>query len=528
MNRQDGSVARVWRTGRAMMVSSVCMSLFLLGCEAKKGAPVDAVEKAGGDDVATTANSPDAGGTSGGDAGEESSSASRGGEEEEARAEKDQILSTSARSLVKDWQRAQNEGDFKAYSRLYASRMTGVKRVGPRKFVYDRAGWLQDRERMFKKKMAVTLDDIEVMPSGRTVVVTMTQTWASGSFKDTGPKRLVLLMNEEGELQVSREEMLESRLLEAREKVPALEVGGVGFAVHESQPKWMVFPLALESEQVNHRKATSIRRGRSAAVELLPDAMKPAWKELVGKPMRLVVGAGGTCEAKVARVVAIASAIPHFGQEQTWNGDPGFDEDARRLSDEQVAVELSEIASDEGLYLGVELEGADDAACKGWSWGSSTATAPTYAMFETVKDGQTVRDVTQMFQALPGFELIQKDYPDSSKKWASGEAITVRRAKLGEREFIYVGASVGTMCDDFLGEFWAIFEAGSDYVLMTDGENPGDFKKLKAVVAGQGDAGDVTFLGEGTFFEDMAMIQSTGATWRVTHWWRIPYYDCPC
>ena len=70
-----------------------------------------------------------------------------------------------AQALVRAWLNAQNQGDFAAYSGLYAERMTGIKRSGPRMRQFNRASWLQDRERMFKKAMQVSVDDLSVIPA---------------------------------------------------------------------------------------------------------------------------------------------------------------------------------------------------------------------------------------------------------------------------------------------------------------------------------------------------------------------------
>jgi hypothetical protein len=58
-------------------------------------------------------------------------------------------LESDARALLASWEAAQNAGDFAAYERLYAKRFTGVKRSGPRTRSFARAGWLEDRKRMF-------------------------------------------------------------------------------------------------------------------------------------------------------------------------------------------------------------------------------------------------------------------------------------------------------------------------------------------------------------------------------------------
>ena len=59
------------------------------------------------------------------------------------------VTEPAARALVDTWLNAQNAGDFTTYGELYAKRFDGIKRVGERVRKYDRAGWLEDRERMF-------------------------------------------------------------------------------------------------------------------------------------------------------------------------------------------------------------------------------------------------------------------------------------------------------------------------------------------------------------------------------------------
>lgn len=114
-------------------------------------------------------------------------------------------------ALVDRWLDAQNRGDFEGYTRLYAAGFVGVRRSGARATRLDRAGWIKDRERMFRSKMTVIATDRKVEPLGEGFRVTLTQTWASGRYKDVGTKELVLVP-EEGELRIEREEMLESRL----------------------------------------------------------------------------------------------------------------------------------------------------------------------------------------------------------------------------------------------------------------------------------------------------------------------------
>ena len=72
------------------------------------------------------------------------------------------IDSAKVEALVKDWVKAQNDGDFDAYKASYADKFYGIKRVGPKTYKYDHDGWVKDRARMFKKKMQVIADDIDI------------------------------------------------------------------------------------------------------------------------------------------------------------------------------------------------------------------------------------------------------------------------------------------------------------------------------------------------------------------------------
>ena len=105
------------------------------------------------------------------------------------------------------WLKAQNQGDFAAYSALYAPAFAGVRRSGTSVKTFDRDGWLADRKRMFGEKMIVRADNPVVKPDGDRIAIDFEQTWESGSYADKGPKRIVLA----GGLVVS-EEMLASTL----------------------------------------------------------------------------------------------------------------------------------------------------------------------------------------------------------------------------------------------------------------------------------------------------------------------------
>jgi hypothetical protein len=126
------------------------------------------------------------------------------------------------RKLLAEWLRAQNAGDFDAYSKLYAKKFAGVRRSGGRVVKLDHAGWLADRGRMFKKPMVVAMDGLAIKAVGQALVADFRQTFSQGKYKDEGPKRM-RLVRELGELRISSEELLQSNVTAPAPEPPEQE-----------------------------------------------------------------------------------------------------------------------------------------------------------------------------------------------------------------------------------------------------------------------------------------------------------------
>jgi len=118
----------------------------------------------------------------------------------------------TVRALIARWLDAQNKGDFGAYRALYAPSFHGVRRSGGRTVVLDHAGWLRDRERMFKKPMKVTATDVRVAREGAFARATFVQDFSSGTYADRGRKQLDVAIIAGGPV-IAREELLESARL---------------------------------------------------------------------------------------------------------------------------------------------------------------------------------------------------------------------------------------------------------------------------------------------------------------------------
>jgi ketosteroid isomerase-like protein len=119
---------------------------------------------------------------------------------------------SEVQALVERWRTAQNDGDFDAYAALYGDGFEGVKRAGEAEQRFDRAGWLEDRKRMFARPMRVDTDELRVQIKGQGARAELVQTWSSGGFGDRGRKRLDIELRGDG-LRIVREEMLDSRIV---------------------------------------------------------------------------------------------------------------------------------------------------------------------------------------------------------------------------------------------------------------------------------------------------------------------------
>lgn len=122
-----------------------------------------------------------------------------------------EITAAQAQALLTAWLTAQNRGDLAAYQALYAAGFRGVRRSGARVTRLDRAGWIQDRARMFRRPMKVAATAPQISPAEGGVALLFEQTWASGSYRDVGQKRMVLI-EEGGAARIASEEMISSDL----------------------------------------------------------------------------------------------------------------------------------------------------------------------------------------------------------------------------------------------------------------------------------------------------------------------------
>lgn len=163
-----------------------------------------------------------------------------------------------ARELLSTWATAQNQGNFEGYRALYGRDFHGVRRSGDKQVELDLDGWMRERERMFRHRMTVSVDEASFTRVAGRVRVTFSQLFSSGSYADYGQKRLDLT-SEAGRWLILGEELLTSRKTAppswGREKqdCPAAAAGAL-VGTFRGEPGWLVLgETAKEPERLMQR-----------------------------------------------------------------------------------------------------------------------------------------------------------------------------------------------------------------------------------------------------------------------------------
>jgi ketosteroid isomerase-like protein len=423
------------------------------------------------------------------------------------------LAERDVRAVVDGWLAAQNAGDFAAYEKLYAARFTGIRRSGPRTVRFDRAGWMRDRGRMFKKPMTVGIGAVKIRAGGASALVTFTQTFAQGSYKDAGPKQIVVV-RDEGALKIANEKMLRSRIdtppVPADERFRFVVSGGI---------------LLSESPDEGWAAgATKYDGGDPAVGARRVDARKlpPELARWQGRRVRLSMADGSACDRKVKGFRLLSRSFPHFGTRQEWN----------EMKDAEVAEQV--------WSLGSKVLVADvDPPCEGAFWAQPAAQAtPTTDAGVDADETLKARAVAELRKSA-AWKEIQKSYLESpeagARRWdgMKDADIAVRRfgARRGGKEIklVSVTATVFAGCADFNADLWALYEerGGKLVPRNTPGQNAAH---PIAAVDSDGD-GDSELLFEpapGNYGAEKGRLLLDGELWDTAEQTEIPFMDCPC
>lgn len=419
-------------------------------------------------------------------------------------------------ALLERWRAAQKNGDFAAYEQLYAQQFAGIKRVGAKAFRFNRQRWLLDRKGMLAHRPDVAVAALDVTDLGKTVVARFEQTYSSKGFRDVGTKLLVLV-DEGGELEISREEMLSS-VIAAPPGVVAFP--DFAFVVHHGGR-----PFALLEPHEREPDAPVELVDFSAALSPLDEARLPASRRLANQELVLFGNDGELCRAKVKRVVVLGRARAHFGQVQQWQGELG---DQPRPPRAEVALSLFELAGPPGSALALEL--GPDPRCEKARWARG-ADRPAPAFFPRRYATPSESSATlAAFHKLDAHRDNQASYEGHAERepgaWYryAGAAPKIDVHTGGGRFWTTFSAEAGSGCGDYYGQAWAVFEQRTDtsVTLASDESDHGSSFSPATAVDVNGDSLP-EFLGS-----RLQLLQMREGRFRLLLDAEPPDFDCGC
>lgn len=420
-----------------------------------------------------------------------------------------QLQRADADALLAAWLKAQNEGDFAAYSALYAQKFSGVKRAGRRVKRYARAGWLKDRGAMFKGKFTVEVEDVTARLSGATARLSFVQTWASKRYKDRGTKLLFLVL-EGGQARIAREEMVDSEVLADAAEAP-IDPLRWGFVVESGGEPLLIFKRGIKGACASAPKLIS-RSPAEARCPLQPQAEG----DLRGKAVDLYGEDGRLCRATLKAPQRLVKFQPHFGQVQAWS---------ERYTEPQIIEELMEQADTSDGFLAYTIE--DEGSCTGAHWFREAKRPPVIFASAQPLSGPEADAALKALRALEGWRLRQADFKrfkaeeghkGGAKAWDmyNRNDLSATRYQLGGEAFTAVSVSAGAGCGDFGERLWGLWR---DQRLISDPKHPGDLFTPKGLIK---------IDGELFFLEHERLSRPLRGVYEIREGVKINDYDCPC
>lgn len=414
-------------------------------------------------------------------------------------ADADAIPEAEVRALLDAWLDAQNKGDLAAYLGLYAGRFEGVRRSGDRVARLDRKGWEADRTRMFSKKMVVSIDGVSIATTPSTAQVTLTQTWASGSYKDVGPKRIVLIRENVGPgagkqagdepaaqagdkperaagkgsaLRIAREEMLASTL-EGVKRLAGHAADEMAFVIQDGGTRVVLdaHPQAGWGEGAPELLADAVPFPTKVAVRA--GALPPALAGWAGKKVRLYGPSGPVCEGTLGVPSLVGRVIPHFGEVARWHGTGEHAGEAplSKGAIARAAWGLAAGARPDGVVLAADLA-TSQGDCKGALW-AQPASAPQARVAKAEEAGAPLaKKAVEALRKLPEYKEIQtgSEGPGPWDERGRTEVVVLRPASGGELLFVSANAVEG--CGGFQGNLSAVFEVSGDRLQLAGKPGP--------------------------------------------------------
>lgn len=406
-------------------------------------------------------------------------------------------------AFVHRWLATQNDGDFEAYGSLYAERFFGIRRSGDRERSFDRDGWMQDRERMFDSPMTVEMADLEISISGDAAVVLFEQTWESGTYRDVGPKQLVLMV-EDDRLRISREEMIQSTIEESTVEAVRRQMGRLAFVIRDEP--YVVLDIGFELERDDDELSRFGPDGRAVVSAVADDELPQKFRQWRGERFDLYSPSGVACSGEITGFEIVSRAIPHFSMTSpTYDGDGGGDspQDYTSLVWEMGTTKLLGRVS------------AEDCTGALWARHGDFETPEIYS--QVVLEEPAARELDELVDEL---HWPEQEIRDPGRPLGDDEPrVSAYESDTGEL-FAVVSKAIEKMCA--VDTYSVVFERGDDgWVQRGDGSR----FDVETVVDVDGDGTPVLIGVDGE--ED---VIRTPADDRIVSTDRLPWpsYDCPC
>ena len=426
----------------------------------------------------------------------------------------------NARQFVERWLNAQNEHDFATYSRLYAPRFSGTKRVGSYTRRFDRNDWLRDRQPMFRDGVIVRATELQLSGSAAAVRAVFTQDFVAPGFHDRGQKELFLVTQPTG-LAIAREEMLVSHVAQA-----APITDSTVLAFHRDGP---VVETGITSALPG--EARLMPRGASdsydVALPIAPAALGGSTRAWLGRGITAYTEKGTACQGTVSHFEVRVKAEPHFGMRQAWAGEDG----APKATPQEIARQIWTIARDDERFVVAVL----DKPCQGvWA----TIQAASFIAATAPAPPLRARALSA-FKALPAYHELQARFARESaspkQAWESvdGALHIVELRTAPESALLVVSARGGAGCSGFGGNLSAIWKmsgtaAQAPLTLRGVFKDSSDLLEVHGAVDQNADGSLELLAGPDVFADEISVLRLGASGYERRVLLSTSLWDCGC
>jgi hypothetical protein len=362
--------------------------------------------------------------------------------------------------------------------------------------------------------MTVGIADVSVHASGAAALVSFTQTFAQGNFRDSGTKQLVIV-REAGALKIASEQMLRSRVLSPP-------------VAKDDRFRWLTAGAVLLSEQPDEAWAAgagSMKEGDPLVVSKAVDAARlpPELARWRGRRVRLHDAKGTVCEATIKSFRMLSRVIPHFGTRNEW----------RELKPEVVTQQ----AWDLGAKI---LVGDLDTPCADAMWVQPATLAPVAIDGGAEVDDATRARVVAHVRRSTEWQAMQTAYREQPvsgvKRWdelPDGQTRVSRfRGKLAGRDVTLLAVTLSygqARCGEFGADLWALYEERNGKLVQRNTPGQSTVRPASFVDSdGDGNSELLYLPFPDAFGSEKGRLLLDGGGWNQQEEVRVPFMDCPC